>query len=307
MPDYTLEINNQKAIDQDNVLLLPANNEKDAALFLESLQENNINFLGSGYSMWNLGISIPQIRKGYIHLNNQLANRLKSRMGKGIYSDHNLAKWVVNERTKIARHMRLRGMSRQGLSSFAIYKARDTLKYGQGGKTYSNMVKYALKTQPKVYTVAQADQYLLKSATRPNTKISSASFKVGKYLKNGGRVAVVVGVALSTHTILTAEEYRLEEVISREAGSFAGGALATSATVGVCMIFGILTGGWGLLAVGIIAGTGGGILGGYLGEKTYHYVGPNVITGTAKNGVIRARELVRPNWDAPSMRCMPAH
>ncbi len=113
MPNYTLEISNQTAIDQDNVLLLPANNEKDAALFLESLQENNINFLGTGYSMWNIGISIPQIRREYIHFNNQLANRLKSRMGKGIYSDSSLAKWVVNERTKIARHMRLRGMPRQ--------------------------------------------------------------------------------------------------------------------------------------------------------------------------------------------------
>ncbi len=169
------------------------------------------------------------------------------------------------------------------------------------------MVKHALKTKEWVNTVAEADQYLLKSATRPNTKINSASFKVGKYLKNGGRVAVVVGVALSAHTILTAEEYRLEEVISREAGSFVGGALATSATVGICMIFGILSGGWGLLAVGIIAGAGGSIIGGYLGEKTYQHVGSNVVTETMKKGVILSRDLVRPNWDAPPMRCMPAH
>ena len=93
MPSYTLEISNQKAIDQDSTLLLSANNEKDAALFLESLQENNINFLGTGYSMWNLGISIPQIRREYIHFDKQLANRLKNRIGKGNYSDSSHAKY----------------------------------------------------------------------------------------------------------------------------------------------------------------------------------------------------------------------
>ena len=201
----------------------------------------------------------------------------------------------MNERTKIARHVRLRGMSRQGLSSFAIYKARDTLKYGQGGRTYPNMIHYAQKTQKEVNTIAQANKYLLKSATRPNTKINSASLKVGKYLKHGGRVAVVFGVALSAHTILTAEEYRLEEVVSREAGSFVGGAFATSATVGICLVFGIVTGGWGLLAVGIIAGTGGGMAGGYLAEKIYHYVGPNAVTATVRKGVILTRNLVRSN------------
>lgn len=305
MPDYTLQISNQKGIDQNNTLLLPAENEKDAALFLESLQYNNINFLGTGYRMWNLGISIPQIRREYIHFDKQLANRLKIRTEQGIYSENDLAKWVVDERTKIARRLRLRGMARQGLPSFIIYETRDALKYGMGGRTYPNMVNYA---QKKGYnTVAKADQYLLKSATRPNTKISSASLKVGKYLKNGGRVGIVVGVALSTHTILTAEESQLEVVISREAGGIIGGSLATSATVGVCLVFGIVTGGWGLLAVGLIAGTGGGIIGGYFCEKTYHYIGPNVVTRTVKKGVIAAKDLVRPNWDAPHIRCIPAH
>lgn len=65
MADHTLEISNQKSIELNNTLLLPAENENDAALFLESLQENHINFLGTGYRMWKLGISISQIHRVY--------------------------------------------------------------------------------------------------------------------------------------------------------------------------------------------------------------------------------------------------
>lgn len=304
MSEHTIQFEDQKDINQDNILLIPAKDEKNAVLFLDSLQENNIGFLGPGYRMWNLGISIPQIRAEYIRLDQQLANRLKSRINMNQYTDHQLAKWVVAERTKIANRLRIQGALRQGFAPLVIYETRDRMIYGRGGRSYPNMVKHAKSKGYK--TIAEADQYLLKSAVRPNTKISSSSLKVGRYLKNGGRVAIVVGVAMSAHTILTAENQQLERVIASEAGSFIGGSIASGAAIGICLVFGIVTGGWGLLAVGIVAGVAGGAVGGYMGEKTYQYIGPNTITGTAKKGIIKAKDLMRPNWEQP-FTCVASH
>lgn len=54
-------------------------------------------------------------------------------------------------------------------------------------------------------------------------------------------------------------------MIGEELGGFIGGGLGAGAGVGACLLFGIATGGWGLLGCGVIGGVIGGVGGSAVG------------------------------------------
>jgi len=71
----------------------------------------------------------------------------------------------------------------------------------------------------------------------------------------------------SGHRIATAEEGERARVIGEEFGGQAGGYVGSAAGVGVCVVFGLATGGWGLLGCAIVGGAAGGMGGTYIGGE----------------------------------------
>ena len=102
-----------------------------------------------------------------------------------------------------------------------------------------------------------AYEAIIKGAQKSNTSVNSSALRGAAFLKRGGRVVLVVGAGMSAARILSAREHELPRVVGEEAAGFAGGAAGSSALIGACMIFGIASGGWGLLACGALGGIAG--------------------------------------------------
>lgn len=56
--------------------------------------------------------------------------------------------------------------------------------------------------------------------------------------------------------------------------------------------FGIATGGWGLLACGIVGSIGGGAIGTWAGDRVYSIVTPEVESSVQATGILDAAELI---------------
>lgn len=236
----------------------PGDSADDGVDFLESLAAGNI---GAGIKMTSQGSTIPTVRTEYKRLIEQFESQLQVKMRSGLPSEE-IARWAVNERTRIARLMR----SRQGIGSKVILELRDVQKYGAGGRSYDNLAKRALE---KGANEVDIPEHLLRNATKPNKAISDAAVKGAKFLKHGGKAVVVISVSMTAYTLLTAPPDKLERIIYQEIGAAAGGFLAGGAGVGLCLVFGIATSGWGLLACGVVGGGVGGYAGSKVGDKVF--------------------------------------
>ncbi|WP_141699304.1 hypothetical protein [Candidatus Thiosymbion oneisti] len=143
-----------------------------------------------------------------------------------------------------------------------IYEIRDWREYGRGGRTSPNMVRYY---QKQGVPRSGIPGRILSGAQRSNLGVNAA-MRGASYLKNGGTVLIVVGVALSAARIWNASDEELPRVIGQELGGFIGGGLGAGAGIGVCLVFGIVTSGWGLLACGVVGGLAGGVGGSLAGS-----------------------------------------
>ncbi|MCV0394040.1 MAG: hypothetical protein K5872_19030 [Rhizobiaceae bacterium] len=234
-------------------LPLPADRESDALSFLEGLGGDAA---GAGRSMRRIGIDAPAVRAQYKLEVEGLARQIAERLEAGQSTDQ-VARWASEQRRQIVSRMR----QGSGPVAHGIYEIRDWRKYGTGGRTYSNMVRYY---QSQGVPAASIPERILGGATRSNINVNQA-MRGASYLKNGGTVLVVVGVAISAARIWNASDEELPRVIGEELGGFIGGGLGAGAGVGICLVFGIATSGWGLLACGVIGGVGGGFLGSQAG------------------------------------------
>jgi hypothetical protein len=237
---------------------LPVDTADEGVRFLEGVVSGNV---GAGVKMNIQGNTIPLIRTEYKRLVDQFERDLIKRKKLGL-SAKELAKWAVKERTKIAGLMR----RKQGVDAKIILDLRDNFKYGLGGRTYENLEKRAASKGVKSTDIPDE---LLKSATRPNKAISDAALKGAKFLKHGGKAVVVISISITAYTLLTAPEHKLEEIMYEEIGGAAGGFVGGGTGVGLCIVFGIATSGWGLLACGVVGGGVGGLLGAEAGNKVY--------------------------------------
>jgi hypothetical protein len=246
-------------IDEQGMCLpLPASSADEGIDFLESIAAGN---LGAGARMTSQGKSIPQIRAEYKILIERFEQDLMNKKAMGL-SSKELARWAVNERTRIAKLMR----RKQGLEAKIILDLRDVNKYGLGGRSYDNLEK---RLVAKGVAATEVHNELMKGAVKPNKAVSDAAIKGATFLKNGGRAIVVISISATAYTLLTAPEDKLEQVIYEEIGGVAGGAVGGGLGVGLCIAFGIATSGWGLLACGVVGGGAGGLLGAEAGSKVY--------------------------------------
>ncbi|ASP32772.1 hypothetical protein [Labrenzia sp. VG12] len=237
-------------------LQVPADTAGEATDFLSQIGGG---MAGTGRGMTRIGIESPILRDHYhIELKN-LAKGIADRAREG-QSDHQIARWVVEERLRIAR--RLRAMATP--ATRPLYIIRDWRKYGFGKRGYDSQVNHYLRQGIPEQDV---DSRILRSASKSNPKVNTA-MKGAAYLKHGGRVLLVIGVSVSIARIWNADEHELPRVISEELGALAGGGIGAAVGAGACIIFGVTTAGWGLLACGVVGGGLGSWLGSELGGNT---------------------------------------
>ena len=100
-----------------------------------------------------------------------------------------------------------------------------------------------------------------------------------------------MSIAATSYRLLTAPRDELEKVIHEEAGGLLGGFAGSGAAVGACLVFGVATGGWGLLACGVIGGAAGGIGGSWAGDRLYYARHPNIEKRIQETAVIMPEDL----------------
>jgi len=237
---------------------LPGRCERDAYCFLTSLDSGGI---GGGAAMMDMGASIPRIRELYYA---ELA-RAEMSLGALNLPPEQLDRWKVEERIRIAKLLR----RQQGLLPSIILEWRDRSIYGPGGRTVDNLLahKIASAAEKGVHLDEHAALSSLgRSWNAPNPAVTQAA-RAARYLKYGGRVFFVAGLGSSAYTIATAPEQQRLKVATREGVGLGMGALGSAAAVGLVIGFGVVTGGWGLIAVGLIGGAAGGAIGEYGVER----------------------------------------
>lgn len=82
-------------------------------------------------------------------------------------------------------------------------------------------------------------------------------------------MVVFISITSTAYVLLTAREEELERIVYEEIGGIAGGAVGGGFAVGACIVFGVATSGWGLLACGVIGGGVGGLVGGSAANNVY--------------------------------------
>jgi len=237
-------------------LPLPAADADAASRFLEGLGGDAA---GAGRKMVEIGINAPLLRAAYKREIEAMMAELARRLAAGEPKE-SVARWVSAERNRIIGRIR----SSSGLVTRGIYELRDWREYGPGGRTWDNIQK---RYQGRGLSGEATHKHIILGAQTSNTTVNTAAMRGASYLRHGGRVVLVVGVAVSAARIWNASEQELPRVIGEEMGGYIGGGIGAGAGVGICMIFGIASGGWGLLACGIVGGLGGGVAGSYVGGQ----------------------------------------
>ncbi|QUL38971.1 hypothetical protein [Erythrobacter sp. JK5] len=230
-------------------LSLPIESENQALEFLEGIGGDAA---GAGRAMTRIGIDAPLIRAQYKAEVEGLARQIAERLDRGD-SVEQTARWASEQRRLIVNRMR----AKSGGVSQVVYEVRDWRKYGYGGRSYPNMVRHY---QGRGVPQSQIPERILRGAQQSNEGVSAA-VRNASYLRHGGRVVLVVGVAISAARIWNASDEEMPRVIGEELGGFIGGGLGAGAGVGICIVFGIATSGWGLLACGVVGGAAGGSAG----------------------------------------------
>lgn len=226
---------------------------------------------------------MPLLRQEYKRRIDALAEEIDVRRARG-EDTAQLARWAAEERRRIAKDIRLRS----GFGTRMLFEVRDWSMYGPGGRNYTNL---SARYTDRGFSGAQIDSQILQGATRSNVEISRTAADGARYLRNGGRIAVVISAPVTAYTLATTPNDNLEQAIHEEAGGFVGGSIGSGAAVGLCLVFGIATSGWGLLACGAVGGVGGGIGGAYVGNRVYFSTNKRLEAEVQREGVVPAQTL----------------
>lgn len=216
---------------------------------------------GSGARHLYYGSVIEPIRDAYkLRLERVEAEILRRRAALGAnpnaYELRGLAQWAARERTRTARLWRI-----PTPALMAGLEARDWQKYGVGGRTFENLVRRNA-AQGRVGPAAWEN--ILRSATTPNPEVSRSVARGAQFLRRGGGVLAVAGLAVSAHEIYNAPPGERGQLAARTGVGLAGGLVGTEIAVGLLAVgAGLLAAtppGWVILAVGLIGGIAGGVI-----------------------------------------------
>src|SRR5262249_38250209 len=163
----------------------------------------------------------PGIREEYERLARQLVNEVEMRQAAG-QSAGEIARWVVEERVRIANRMRWRS----GPGTGVLFEVRDWGELCAGGRDCPRVQDVCVRNGG---TKEPLNEALIRGGTeKGNLEISEKAIGGARYLKNGGRVIIVLSIAPTAYTLLTAPPSELERVLYEEAGALGGGFAGSS-------------------------------------------------------------------------------
>lgn len=221
---------------------VPGRDEKQGIHFLEALGTGNI---GYGLANTYLGHTIPPIREEYKSRIKALSAEVERRRGTMPLED--LARWASDERTRIAHSMR----RAQGFLENAVLEVRDRITYGKGGRSWENIYARAARKPDDIYS------RILDRSLQENSDVSEGAINGMKFLKKAGPIFIVLGLGTVVSDIVVAKPGHRLQATEHDAALITADALGTEVTVGMCVAFGLVSGGWALLAVGLIGGSAG--------------------------------------------------
>lgn len=173
---------------------LPAQSDKEAFNFLRDIGGGAA---GAGRAMRRIGVDAPVIRTRYKQEIENLARQIAERLEQG-ESTESVARWASEQRRQIVRNLR----AGSGRFAQVLYEVRDWRQYGRGGRTYSNMMRHY---QARGIPNSAVPGRILNGASSSNLNVNQA-MRGANYLRHGGRVLIVVGVAISAARIWNASE-----------------------------------------------------------------------------------------------------
>lgn len=246
---------NNQGVDQYS-LPLPAGNVETAQRFLEGLGGDA---MGMGRTLSSIGVNAPALRAQYKREIEGMVAELERRLKAGEPKE-SVARWASAERNRIVGHMR-------AVNNFAtrgMYTIRDWGEYGIGGRTWPN-IERRYEEKHKLTGEAIHDK-IINGARKSNEGVNKAAMRGASFLKHGGRVVLVVGINMTAARIWKASDEEMPRVLLEELGGYVGGGLGAGMAATGCIIFGVASAGWGLLACGVVGGLAGGIAGSYAAE-----------------------------------------
>jgi len=292
MPDGEICIANPSLVCEDPrstfTCSLPATSESQAADFLEAIGNAGV----FGDELKRLG-GINKIISEYKREFQRLTQGVKDRRTAGQLS-RRFARQFVAEQRQIADQMRWR----YSPGASVLFEIRDWGHSVMGSRSLLNLEQWY---QKKGLRGARLNEAMIKDASKSNVPISAKAVRGARYLERGGRIIVRLSWASTLYRILTASPQDREKLIYEEVGDFAGGYIGGEAAVGACLVFGIASGGWGLLACGVVGGIGGGLAGSYAGDRLYYSNNKQVEESVQATGILDSSEL---SWSMPPQMCI---
>ena len=162
----------------------------------------------------------------------------------------------------------------------------DWRRYGLGGRTFNNLERRAAARRPQAQPAR--NNYLVNKATQANPQATNAVLRAARYLRYGGPVVFLAGAGASAHELLTAAPELRPEIARRQAAGATGGAVLSGLAIGIALVgFGVA--GPALIAVGLVAGIAGGIVG---EQRYYAWSSTSVVDGLCRNGSITKDDLL---------------
>ena len=278
-----------------------ANNPEEA---FRILYETGNGVGGTGVRNAYYGTVLEPIRNAYKTRLEAVESAIRQRrVGLGPnpteYELRGVAQWAARQRAWTARVWRV-----PTPSLLAGLEARDWQKYGVGGRTFENLMA---RNAAAGRSGTAAYEYILGSAVRSNAEVTASVARGARFLRGGGAVLGVAGLAVSAYDIAHAPAGQRGALAERHAVGFAGGLVGSEAAAGLLAIgAGLLAAtppGWVVIGVGLIGGIAGGVIAdrifyppkhepiarrmaaGYAIDPHHHYVGTG-LTGDTKGPTV---------------------
>lgn len=286
MPDpkkHDPPANPRRSAESIVTVAVPARDRNEAIQTLSSIASGSLT--GTGITFRT---DIEAIRNHYESQVRSMRLELSSKRAQGM-SEAEIRSWSIAERNRIVNEMRVR----QGRVSKVVLDARDYYKYGPGARTEQNLANRARNSLKFKASGLSLDTYLVERAMSPNSGITEAVIRSGKYLKNGGKILVPLGIGMSVVNVVNAPKGERLLVAGEEGSSWVGGAVASEAVVAAMIVLAPETGGLSLLGIGLIAGVGGGALSGWGFHRLFFTSHPHAQASVQQTGSLPAT-MVQP-------------
>jgi len=233
---------------------VPARSEDEGNEFLRSVGSGT---LGNGANDLWLGQALPWVRQNYYQALQKAENEIaaeRARLGSKLSDMAELERftaWAVSRRNAIARFWRIPA----GPGGLIGGEIRDMRTYGLGGRSLPNLLNRVGTKYGE--TGETALKRVISSVSKPNAGETTAILRGARYLKAGGAVLFVGGLALTAYDIAKAPPGKRVEAAKVAGVQTAGGLVASNVAVGVCFLLGMT--GVGLVVVGVVAGVAGAV------------------------------------------------